>query len=876
LRARLRLPAAVLSTTLVTVLPVASAQADANPARIFGSHVDNLSVRLSTNSTYAVPNFDSDDSYVWSPATSLDGRGNDAYDRLAGTDWVGTESIGNLRNWGWTQYTANFDLPSGTTTASGFGARFLVDNEVREVTINGHAIGCSTDCGVFTFPGGEEPGLTMLPAAYLKPRDNELKVAVVNIDANGQPSQAWDAGGLDFAVDQVGPTLTAPDVSVDATSSAGVHDVDFPELLATTADGADSVDYTCDTDPADNTFPIGDTDVECSATDAGFTTTKTFTVSVTDAAPTLSLPDDITTDATSTAGAFVHYAVHTTDAVDGDDAAAVSCDPASASAGADYPGSPGLFEIGTTTVHCTATDSAGNETDDSFTVTVVDQAPTLTLPDDAIAEATSPTGADVTYDAPTAADEVDGDLDVTCVDDESGDTVQSGDHFPIGTTQVDCSTHDSHGNVVDGDFLVTVRDTTAAATTDDVSSAYTAAPQPVTLTATDAASESLTTYYATGVDPSLNTTPVPYGRRPISSGTVYDPAHKPTLADGERIAYATYDGHGNLEATKRSGVAHVDASVPDTTITSAAKGTISTSEATFAFAGSLPTAMTYECKFEGASFGPCTSPDTIDHLSEGVHTFVVRAISRAGVVDPTPATETFTVKFASVPIGTTPSPEAPRNAAPATTPIPVPTTVKPVLAGKHLVFIPGSFGVGCAVGGDTAAPCTISVVTKAGVELASGTSKPAKGSVAVGLSLTDDGIRRLGKTGKPIPVRIIATAFGSTKVTGEISSTLSANTTITVQLKGHGLAIGKAAKAELAAAGVALDGADSIRCIAHTDDAGASAAADVAITEKAAKAACALIAAGASTTDIASRGAGHDDTKRSAAKTRRVVVQFAF
>src|SRR5262249_47082195 len=75
-------------------------------------------------------------------------------------------------------------------------------------------------------------------------------------------------------------------------------------------------------------------------------------------APVLHLPDPITVDATSPAGAIVAYTATATDNEDPDPS--LSCVPASGS----------TFPIGDTTVNCTATDVSGNATSGSFTVHV--------------------------------------------------------------------------------------------------------------------------------------------------------------------------------------------------------------------------------------------------------------------------------------------------------------------------------------------------------------------------------------------------------------------------------------------------------------------------------------------------------------------------
>ncbi len=133
-------------------------------------------------------------------------------------------------------------------------------------------------------------------------------------------------------------------------------------------------------------------------------------------APALNLAD-IIAEATSPDGAAVTFSPTATDLVDG--SVAVTCAPTSGS----------IFALGDTTVDCSATDTAGNTAIGSFTVTVQDTiAPILTMPDDITAEATSPTGAAVTFNV-TATDTVDSSPSVSC-------TPVSGSTFALGSTTV--------------------------------------------------------------------------------------------------------------------------------------------------------------------------------------------------------------------------------------------------------------------------------------------------------------------------------------------------------------------------------------------------------------------------------------------------------
>ncbi len=195
-------------------------------------------------------------------------------------------------------------------------------------------------------------------------------------------------------------------------------------------------------------FPVGVTTVNCTASDAaGNAGRASFTVTVTledTTPPDLTVPANRTVEATGPAGAVVDYIATATD---NDVIASIECSPA--------PGS--TFPLGDTTVTCTATDASGNQASDDFTVTVRDTtAPSLTVPDDIISEATGTDGATVDF-TPTADDTV-GVASLEC-------TPASGSTFPLGDTTVTCTATDTSGNQASDDFTVTV---TVDATSVDV------------------------------------------------------------------------------------------------------------------------------------------------------------------------------------------------------------------------------------------------------------------------------------------------------------------------------------------------------------------------------------------------------------------------
>lgn len=81
---------------------------------------------------------------------------------------------------------------------------------------------------------------------------------------------------------------------------------------------------------------------------------------------------------------------------------------------------------------------------------------------------------------------------------------------------------------------------------------------------------------------------------------------------------------------------------PSTTLTSTPPSITNQTSAVFEFTADTPFA-TFECRLNGSSFTNCSSPRLLTGLSEGSHTFRVRAVDRERVRDLTPATHTWLV-----------------------------------------------------------------------------------------------------------------------------------------------------------------------------------------------------------------------------------------
>jgi CSLREA domain-containing protein len=119
------------------------------------------------------------------------------------------------------------------------------------------------------------------------------------------------------------------------------------------------------------------------------------------------------------------------------------------------------------------------------------------------------------------------------------------------------------------------------------------------------------------------------------------------LSDGSHtFQVRAVDSAGNVDSTPASYAWLIDASGPDTTITSNPSNPSNSNLASFTITGNDGSGVgvaSFECKLDGGSFAACTSPQSYSGLSDGSHTFQVRAVDNVGNVDPTPASFTWIV-----------------------------------------------------------------------------------------------------------------------------------------------------------------------------------------------------------------------------------------
>jgi hypothetical protein len=130
----------------------------------------------------------------------------------------------------------------------------------------------------------------------------------------------------------------------------------------------------------------------------------------------------------------------------------------------------------------------------------------------------------------------------------------------------------------------------------------------------------------------------PHTVGPLQEGrhTVMDP-----LQEGRHTFYVQAIEVGGEDTDWRTF--RVDTLAPETTITNNPPRRTKARKARFAFRADQKKS-TFKCKLDRGPVKPCSSPKVYWRLRTGRHTFKVRAVDRAGNVDPTPAVWRWRVK----------------------------------------------------------------------------------------------------------------------------------------------------------------------------------------------------------------------------------------
>ena len=210
-------------------------------------------------------------------------------------------------------------------------------------------------------------------------------------------------------------------------------------------------------------------------------------------------------------------------------------------------------------------------------------------------------------------------------------------------------------SLTDGPHTFRVRATDAAANVDQT-------PAEVTFTVDATAPQTTITSGPAGGGRTNNATP-DFGFSSSESGSSFEcrldgsgpggwgsctsPHTTASLSDGSHtFEVRATDAAGNTDATPASRTFTVDTTPPTTAITGAPPAHTNDTTPTFAFDSPSDGGASFECRLDGSGpggWGSCTSPHTTASLSDGSHTFEVRATDAAGNTDATPAQATFTV-----------------------------------------------------------------------------------------------------------------------------------------------------------------------------------------------------------------------------------------
>jgi large repetitive protein len=128
-------------------------------------------------------------------------------------------------------------------------------------------------------------------------------------------------------------------------------------------------------------------------------------------------------------------------------------------------------------------------------------------------------------------------------------------------------------------------------------------------------------------------------------GAAFGPCTSPRsqhVGDGNHtFSVRAVDRAGNM-STPVGKAFTVDTTAPNTNITGGPAGATNDRTPGFTFNSSEP-GSSFQCRVDGGSFGSCSSPRVTSTLGDGSHTFSVRAVDRAGNMDASPASRSFTV-----------------------------------------------------------------------------------------------------------------------------------------------------------------------------------------------------------------------------------------
>ncbi len=116
------------------------------------------------------------------------------------------------------------------------------------------------------------------------------------------------------------------------------------------------------------------------------------------------------------------------------------------------------------------------------------------------------------------------------------------------------------------------------------------------------------------------------------------------LAAGQHTLRArAFDAAGNRDATPAELTFTVDATQPNTRLKSGPTGSKTARTARFTFSAT-EAGSKFQCKLDKKAWASCKSPKSYKKLKKGKHTFLVRAIDKAGNIDATAAKRSWRIR----------------------------------------------------------------------------------------------------------------------------------------------------------------------------------------------------------------------------------------
>lgn len=378
---------------------------------------------------------------TWAPPTAADNCGS--------ATMTSSHAPGSLFLLGSTTITYTATDGSGNTSTCTF--KVIVKDETDPVLSGCPAtdivVDANSSCQAFvswTPPTAtDDCGTAILTSTHGPGTSFDIGTTLVTYTAEDDAGNTSTCSFNVTVIDNTAPAISAcptSDIIVNGTSCQSIVNWTAPSV----SDNCGTVVLTSSHNSGE-VFPVGSTTVTYTASDdSGNTSTCTFNVIVTDTTdPTIS--GCVSSDIMAIADGSCKAAVNWIAPLVSDDCDAVTL------VSSHEPGD--LFDLGTTVVTYTATDSHGNTATCAFNVIVKDEtSPVLSGCSDVITRASASCETSVTWTPPKVSD---------CQSTTLISSHSPGDLFSPGTTEVTYTATDTNGNTSSCKFNVIVEDKTS-------------------------------------------------------------------------------------------------------------------------------------------------------------------------------------------------------------------------------------------------------------------------------------------------------------------------------------------------------------------------------------------------------------------------------